>query len=371
MACLELDFSQQTFEEPFILQLEESISAEILAVPEASTSSLYQNNNIPKPPPLPGVSHVRNNFPRNLSSYSYVPKEIKNSWDRLFKEGYGADVHFLTDEKEIILAHSCVLNTASPVLRNLLNQAKIKGGFHCIKIPGVPSVAVSAFVRFLYSSCYEQNVMRKYILHLLVLSHTFSVPPLKQVCINQLEKALLTTENVIDVLQLARECDAPRLSLFCIRQVVMEFKKVSASEGWKVMRQSNPSLEQELLECLVEADTITQEKVNKKEEKKMYLQLYEAMEALLHICKDGCRTIGPRDKMPKGNQVTCNFPACKGLESLVRHFSACKTRVPGGCTHCKRTWQLFELHSRMCDEPDFCKVPLCRLVIAQQVCVLQ
>lgn len=99
--------------------------------------------------------------------------------------------------------------------------------------------------------------MRNYILHLLFLSHTFSVPSLKKVCINQLEEALLTIENVIDVLQLARECDAPRLSLFCTRLVVKEFKKVSASEGWKVMKQANPALEQELLECLVEADTVS------------------------------------------------------------------------------------------------------------------
>jgi hypothetical protein len=30
------------------------------------------------------------------------------------------------------------------------------------------------------------------------------------------------------------------------------------------------------------------------EENKMYLQLYEAMEALVHICRDGCRTIGAK-----------------------------------------------------------------------------
>ena len=84
------------------------------------------------------------------------------------------------------------------------------------------------------------------------------------------------------------------------------------------------------------------------------------MEALVHICRDGCRTIGPHDKDLDENQGPCNFPACKGLESLVRHFAACKTRVPGGCVHCKRMWQLLELHSRMCSEPDICKVPLCR-----------
>ncbi|CAH9120845.1 unnamed protein product [Cuscuta epithymum] len=84
------------------------------------------------------------------------------------------------------------------------------------------------------------------------------------------------------------------------------------------------------------------------------------MEALLHICKDGCRTIGPRDMMLKGGPDACNFPACKGLETLIRHFSGCSTRVPGGCVRCKRMWQLLELHSRMCIQPDSCCVPLCR-----------
>lgn len=103
-----------------------------------------------------------------------------------------------------------------------------------------------------------------------------------------------------------------------------------------------------------------QDRLKKIEEKKVYLQLHEAMEALVHICRDGCRTIGPRDKVLKASQAACSFPACKGLETLVRHFSSCKIRVPGGCVHCKRMWQLLELHSRICDEPDYCKVPLCR-----------
>lgn len=107
------------------------------------------------------------------------------------------------------------------------------------------------------------------------------------------------------------------------------------------------------------------ERAKKAEERKVYVQLHEAMEALVHICRDGCRTIGPRDKMLKGSQAACGFPACKGLELLVRHFSGCRTRVPGGCANCKRMWQLLELHSRMCAEPDSCKVPLCRFSIRQ------
>lgn len=98
------------------------------------------------------------------------------------------------------------------------------------------------------------------------------------------------------------------------------------------------------------------------EERKMYKQLHETMEALIHICRDGCRTIGPHSKMLKDDETICKYAACKGLESLVRHFFSCPLRVPGGCTQCKRMWRIFELHSQMCSEPDLCKVPLCRLV---------
>lgn len=92
------------------------------------------------------------------------------------------------------------------------------------------------------------------------------------------------------------------------------------------------------------------------------MQLYEAMEALVHICRDGCRTIGPHDKLPRDDQGPCEYPACKGLEALVRHFAGCKMRGPGGCIHCKRMWQILELHSRLCPNSDDCKVPLCRSI---------
>ena len=63
---------------------------------------------------------------------------------------------------------------------------------------------------------------------------------------------------MIDVLQLARNCDAPRLAFICVRMVVRDFKSISSSEGWKVMKHANPALEQELVESVVEADTVSQ-----------------------------------------------------------------------------------------------------------------
>ncbi|KAA8522600.1 hypothetical protein F0562_013039 [Nyssa sinensis] len=150
------------------------------------------------------------------------------------------------------------------------------------------------------------------------------------------------------------------LALFATCLILKSFKAVCATEGWNVMKKSHPMLEKELLESVIEAETRLMERMRKMKERKIYLQLYEAMETLVHMCRDGCRTIGPHDKVFKEVQAPCNYAACTALELLVCHFAGCKTRVPGGCIHCKRMWQLLELHSRLCADSDVCRVPLCR-----------
>ncbi|KAL6527165.1 hypothetical protein OROGR_016255 [Orobanche gracilis] len=345
----------ESFDQSFDIQIEEGNSADTSDFLENNAKPLayYRHRNIPKPPPLPRTVLIT-----RLANGCYVPNETRESWDKLFKEENGADVHIISGDGLIIAAHQSVLSVVSQVLGNLLKQSKVKNGIRYLSILWAPYDALRAFIRFLYSSCYEEEEMNKYVLHLLVLSHSYAVPSLKRVCEHFLERGWLTKENVIDVLQLAKSCDAPRLALVCMRMVMTDFKCISTTEAWKVMKRCNPSLEQELLESVVETDTRKQERLKKIEEKRVYLQLAEAMEALLHICKEGCRTIGPHDKAL--SQVACGFPACKGLESLIRHFYVCKAKVPGGCVHCKRMWQLLELHSRMCNDPEYCKVPLCR-----------
>lgn len=200
-----------------------------------------------------------------------------------------------------------------------------------------------------------------YVIPLLVLAHAYMVPALKRLCTDSFELGLLNSDNVVDVLQLSRLCDASRLQMLCLRRIVVDFKKVARSEAWRIMKESDPTLEQELVEAVIEAETKRRDRIRKQEEDKVYSQLHDAMEALVHICRDGCRSIGPHDKALDGQQGACSYPACKGLESLVRHFAACKLKVSGGCVHCKRMWQLLELHSRMCTLQDSsCKVPLCR-----------
>ncbi|KAG5241528.1 BTB/POZ and TAZ domain-containing protein [Salix suchowensis] len=249
---------------------------------------------------------------------------------------------------------------ASQVMKGMLKQAKGRGRRRSISIHGVPHDAVRVFIRLLYSSCCEKEEMEDYVLHLLVLSHVFVVPSLKQICIQQLEHGFLTSENVVDIFQLALLCDAPRLSHICHRMILKNFQEISITEGWKVMKKCHPALEKALMESLVDEENMQRERTRRSNERKIYLQLYEAMEALVHICRDGCQTIGPHDKDFRDNQAPCNYSACKGLEMIVRHFASCKLRVPGGCIHCKRMWQLLELHSRLCVDSEACRVPLCR-----------
>ncbi|KAJ0704066.1 putative chromatin remodeling & transcription regulator BTB-POZ family [Helianthus annuus] len=329
------------------------------------------NKTEPVPPPLlsgPSTANVNrrkccslNKNRSTLSGRNCSISQARESWDRLFDEGYRADVEIHTDNDTIIIyAHASILGIASPVFKSMFKKSKRT---HHISINGVPSEAVRIFTRFLYSSCYEEAEMEEHILSLLVLSHAFAVPQLKQECEHQLEHKLLNMENVVDVFQLAVLCDAPRLSIICQRFVLGCFKAASSSAGWKAMRASHPHIEKKLLEslkfedhvrsiyCLLYIHIVRQKEMMRKvNERKVYLELYEAMEALVRICRDGRRPSGEHD------QEHCKYEANKGLESLLQHFCGCKLRVAGGCSHCKRMKQLLELHSRICADSDVCRL---------------
>ncbi|XP_059277507.1 BTB/POZ and TAZ domain-containing protein 3-like isoform X2 [Lycium ferocissimum] len=182
MASPEIDYCwsssvSESFGGCFNIRLEGENSGDTLNFLEDPRSPAYNACNIPEPPhPPSGKICLRSITHRGRGKSGRVPKETRDTWDKLFKDGYGADVHIITDDGSFIPAHYTLLDWLSP-------------------------------------------------------------------------------ENVIDVLQLARNCDAPRLILVCIRMTVSNFKTVSSSEGWKVMRRANPMLEQELLESVVDADS--------------------------------------------------------------------------------------------------------------------
>lgn len=288
-----------------------------------------------------------------------MPKETVKTWDKVLKEGIGADATVQTEDNYYLLAHSSVLSAASPVLANLLKQSKEQNGRAFIKFSEVPYEPVYMFLRFLYSSCYDEDDMKKCVIPLMILSHIYSVPSLKRVCVDVLlEHGYINRDNVLDVLLLARSCDAARITFLCISTVIKDFESISPTESWKEVKSADPLIEREL-EAVVEAQTERRGRRVKLEEKKTYLELYEAVEALAHIYREGCVTIGPRDKpLVKGSQTVCQFRLCRGVECALRHFLGCKSRA--SCLGCKRVRQLFQLHACVCGDSDSCGVPLCR-----------
>ncbi|CAJ2664265.1 BTB/POZ and TAZ domain-containing protein 2 isoform X2 [Trifolium pratense] len=272
------------------------------------------------------------------------------------------DVFIHTSDGTRIPAHTSILASVSPVFENILEQPrKQRSSERIIKINGVPSTAVTAFISFLYSSRCTEDEMDKYGIHLLALSHVYNVPQLKQKCIKGLVQRL-TVENVVDVLQLARLCDAPDLRLRCMKLLANHFNAVQKSEGWKFLTKHDPWLELDILHFMDESETRREKLRRHREEQGLYAELSEAMECLEHICTEGCTDVGPYHVEVDRERKPCSkFSTCQGLQLLIRHFATCKRRVKGGCWRCKRMWQLFRLHSYVCQQiDDSCNVPLCR-----------
>ncbi|KAF8390547.1 hypothetical protein HHK36_025074 [Tetracentron sinense] len=297
------------------------------------------------------------NFPSDL----YGLRGGMAGTDQSYGEMPVADVRILTSGGLRIPVHSSVLASVSPVLENIIDRPrKHRSSEKIVPVLGVPCDAVIAFVRFLYSSRCTEEEMERYGIHLLALSHVFLVPQLKQRCTKVLA-GRLTVENVVDVLQLARLCDAPDLYIKCMKLLSKEFKAVEKTEAWKFLQNHDLRLELEILQFLDEAERRQKRMCRNREEQNLYLELSEAMECLEHICTEGCTSVGPYDKEPTKKKEPCNkFSTCHGLQLLIRHFATCKKRVNGGCSRCNRMWQLLRLHSSICDQPDSCRVPLCR-----------
>lgn len=84
----------------------------------------------PRPPSLPGLStSSRKSLVTNgltVRGYSSVSPETKDLWERLFDEGYRADVSICTDNGGIISGHSNILVSIFSLTSNALTVKLIK-----------------------------------------------------------------------------------------------------------------------------------------------------------------------------------------------------------------------------------------------------
>ncbi|CAI9758490.1 unnamed protein product [Fraxinus pennsylvanica] len=122
----------------------------------------------------------------------------------------------------------------------------------------------------------------------------------------------MNIENVIDIFQMALLRDAPQINLICHHFILRNFKPISSSEGWQIMKISHPNLEKEITESVIYEDVAKKKRTRKVNERKIYLQLYEAIEALVHMCRDGCRIIGAHDKILRDDQLLVRMKLVRG-----------------------------------------------------------
>lgn len=267
-----------------------------------------------------------------------------------------ADLRVVTSDGQSIAAHSYVLATASPVLERMIDRARRGwGAAECtIRVLGVPTDAVRAFLHFLYSSKVapgEEDLVGAHGAQLLALAHAYRVGWLKRAAEASVS-ARLAPERAVDMLKLAGLCDAPRLYLRCARLAAKDFAAVEQSDGWRFARRHDAALELQLLQLLEDADQRRERWAREKAAQEACRQLGEAMASLEHVFFGDGAGAGTC----AGAECTC-----QGLRLLMRHFATCAKKIaPGGCARCKRMLQLFRLHASVCGRTDqTCRVPLC------------
>ena len=135
---------------------------------------------------------------------------------------------------------------------------------------------------------------------LLALGHAYRVAWLKRAA-EAAVSARLTPDRAVDMMKLARLCDAPRLYLRCARLAAKDFRAVELSEGWRFARRQDTALQRELLKLLEDADQRKERWAWEKAAQEACRQLGEAMTTLEHIfpgngasvCDDAaCATVG-------------------------------------------------------------------------------
>ncbi|XP_071693631.1 histone acetyltransferase HAC1-like [Rutidosis leptorrhynchoides] len=84
---------------------------------------------------------------------------------------------------------------------------------------------------------------------------------------------------------------------------------------------------------------------NKEARQQRVVQLRKMLDLLVHAAQ--CRA------------GQCQYPNCRKVKGLFRHGMQCKVRASGGCSLCKKMWNLLQLHARSCKDTP-CNVPRCR-----------
>lgn len=96
----------ESFDGTFNISIEVTDSEGTLLFLEAEPKSPVScRRQVPKPPTPPPKVCLRDSAHRGFADSCCILKKAKDIWDELFVEGYGADVHIMTEDGSIIPAH--------------------------------------------------------------------------------------------------------------------------------------------------------------------------------------------------------------------------------------------------------------------------
>lgn len=105
------------------------------------------------------------------------------------------------------------------------------------------------------SSAQGKEAMEKYGVQVLVLAHKYRIGWLKRECEIEVGKEL-KPKCAIDVLQIARLCDASRLYQKCLSLISRDFDSVLKSDAWGFVQRNDPRLELQILLFLQETEQV-------------------------------------------------------------------------------------------------------------------
>ncbi|GBG77537.1 hypothetical protein CBR_g23982 [Chara braunii] len=181
----------------------------------------------------------------------------------LLESGEAADVTFDVDG-ELIHAHKLVLAARSPVFKAQLYGPLRETGK--LRIVDVQPPVFRALLHFIYTDQFpdqtevvtSSGASASVILaqHLLAAADMYGLDRLRLMCESKLCEEV-HMDTVATTLALAEQHHAPQLKARCLKYVAANLKAVMQSDGFKHLRESCPSLQEELLRTLAGVDDLT------------------------------------------------------------------------------------------------------------------
>jgi len=148
---------------------------------------------------------------------------------------------------EVINAHRCVLAHYSEVFQEFftcpLAQEAVDG---IVRVSDFSPGSVRALVRYLYTGCIDSEAMKQFKMELFKLADKYLISTLKHYIANSL-LGDVNAGNVLDMVVLADNHDAPALLKACAPVIQANSDKLFLSDEWMVLEKERPHLLIELL----------------------------------------------------------------------------------------------------------------------------